>query len=258
MKFRLAMSAILAITFSFAQAQDVPPAASVEPDIAPNPTAPPTSDPAEVVTLQPKAEKPRGDVITLKSGQVVEGLQILRENSAFYVLEITNSVTLDIPRRQVVSVEYDNIEPGMEQPQPTLIRGQRLSDQLEAVLDTDISDPPFDYNKADLIQVLSDVAGRVNGSLVLDPSIKETMPPATRAWTVRSEPGMTLGTLLRKELMEDFPDLAIVFKDDQVVLTTEEAAVAPTTPGEATPSAGTAPSTDVTSSTASPATSQSP
>jgi hypothetical protein len=234
MKYRFVLPAILVAAVIAAHAQEAPPddAESVEAldgSIASGET------PAEIVTLDPEPEKPSGDRLTLKSGQVIEGLQILRENSAFYVLEIIEGITLDIPRRQVVSIEYDDFDPTIGHRKPTMIRGQRISDRLELVLDTDISDPPFDYQNTDLIQVLNDIRGRVGGSLSLDPSVEETMPPAARAWTVSSEPGMTLGTLLRKELLVDFPDLVMIFKNDEVVLTTKAAAGTDAPATESTP-----------------------
>jgi hypothetical protein len=223
MKYRFVLPAILVAALIAVQAQEPSPDGT-EPAEAPDTPVVSGDAPAEIVTVVPEPEKPSGDRLTLKSGQVIEGLQILRENSAFYVLEIIEGITLDIPRRQVVSIEYDDIDPILGNRKPTMIRGQRLSDRLETVLDTDISDPPFEYQNADLIQVLNDIRSRVQGSLTLDPSIEDSMPPATRAWTVSSEPGLTLGTLLRKELLVEFPDLVMVFENDAIVLTTKAAA----------------------------------
>ncbi len=222
MKFRLVAPALLLVVAMNLSAQE-PPANPAAPEA---PTEPAEEGPAEVVNLEPEPEPeaPRGDVLTLKSGQVIEGLQILRENSAFYVMQITDTITLDIPRRQVVSVVYDDYDPRVGPQKPTMIPGQRLSDQLEAVLETDISDPPFSYNNADLIQVLADIGARVEGSLILDPSIAQKIPPASRAWTVASEPGMTLGSLLRKALFVEFPEIIMVFENDAIVLTTKSAA----------------------------------
>lgn len=224
MKFRLVVPALLLVVATNVSAQESP-ANPADPGATTDPAA---EGPAEIVNLQPKPEPeaPRGDVLTLKSGQVIEGLQILRENSAFYVMQITDTVTLDIPRRQVVSVEYDDYDPRSGPQKPTMIPGQRLSDQLEAVLETDISDPPFSYNNADLIQVLNELGARVDGSLMLDPSIAQAISPTSRAWTVASEPGMTLGSLLRKALFVDFPEIIMVFENDAIVLTTKSAASA--------------------------------
>lgn len=224
MKFRLVVPALVLVVVTNLSAQESP-ANPADPDA---PSEPAAEGPAEVVNVEPvpEPEAPRGDVLTLKSGQVIEGLQILRENSAFYVMQITDTITLDIPRRQVVSVEYDDYDPRSGPQKPTMIPGQRLSDQLEAVLEKDISEPPFSYNNADLIQVLTDIGARVEGSLILDPSIAQTISPASRAWTVASEPGMTLGSLLRKALFVEFPEIIMVFENDAIVLTTKTAASA--------------------------------
>ncbi|MCL4695180.1 MAG: hypothetical protein KJ060_22045 [Candidatus Hydrogenedentes bacterium] len=227
MKFRLAAPTVFFVATCCLSAQETP-STPEEPGASTEASVPDSEGPSEIVTLEPDPESaaPRGDVLTLKSGQVIEGLQILRENSALYVLQITDTVTLDIPRRQVVSVEYDDYDPRTGPRKPTMIPGQRLSDQLEAVLESDISDPPFAYNNADLIQVLNDIGARVEGSLILNPSIAQTISPSARAWTVSSEPGMTLGTLLRKALFVDFPEIIMVFENDTIVLTTKSAASA--------------------------------
>lgn len=192
------------------------------------------------VPVEPAPAKPRGDVLTLKSGQVIEGLQILRENSANYILGIIDGITLEIPRRQVVSVDYDDFDPKLRTRKSTMIPGQRISDTLEAKLNADISNPPFDDQDTDLVQVIGDIKARAGGALTVDTSVVDEMPPPARLWTVASEPGMTLGVLLRKKLLVDFPGLVMVFRDDEIIVTTKDAASSnqPERAGEPVPLAG--------------------
>ncbi len=249
MKFSLVVPAVLAMFSAFALAQNAPPPATASEDAQAEPPAA-AETPGQVTSVAPEPDKPRGDVLTLKSGQVIQGLQILRETSANYVLQVIEGITLNIPRRQVVSVEYDDYDPALHRTKPTMIRGQRLSDVLEAALNTDISNPPFQYEDADLVQVLNDMKARFDGKLTIDPSVTESMPPASRAWTVASEPGITLGDLLRKKLLVDFPDLVMVFKDDEIVITTKDAAsTASSASGDA---AGTSPDTPPATGEATP------
>ena len=232
MMIRLALPAIIVFAAMLAYTQETAPM-----EETPDPAAISQDASSEVVTLEPEPARPRGDLLTLKSGQVIEGLQILRTDGAYYVLEIIEGITLNIPRRQVVSVDYDDFDPVADRRKSTMIRGQRLSDTLEAKLDTDISDPPFEYQDADLVKVIDEIKDRVDGTLTVDPSVIETMPPPSRAWTVASEPGMTLGILLRKELLADFPSLVMIFKDDEIILTTKAAASSaePETANESNP-----------------------
>jgi hypothetical protein len=220
--FRLALIAILAIANL--------PAHSHESATAEEPPSPQSLEEDATVgsdSTKPAPVNPRGDILTLKSGQVIEGLQILRQNSANYILEVIDGITLDIPRRQVVSVDYDDFDPKLHNRKSTMIRGQRMSDILESKLDTDLSDPPFNYRNADLVQVFDELNERIGGILSIDQSVLDGMPPPSRNWTVASEPGMTLEILLHKKFLDAFPGLTMIFRNDQIIITTRDIAAPP-------------------------------
>ncbi|MCC6695623.1 MAG: hypothetical protein IT365_08330 [Candidatus Hydrogenedentes bacterium] len=248
---RLALLTVLVTSVAFTQAPVAPaePAATAPPPategaVTPTPDSAAPAAPAPVEMAPPPApvpEPPRGDTITLKSGQVIAGLQIIKATSTDYICEIIEGVTLNVPRRQVVKVEPDDYDPILmrRKSESALIRGQRISDALQRKLDTDISNPPLNYENADLLQIIEEVNKRTGGVVVLDLSVS-TLPAESRTGSIASQPGMTLGTLLRKEILIKFPNLVMNFEDDKVVLTTKPAAP-PADASSATPPAGAPP-----------------
>ena len=63
----------------------------------------PAAHPTEPVGRRP------GDVIVLKGGTVLDGMQIVRSSPKEFVLEIVGGVTLTVPRAQVDRVTRDNL-----------------------------------------------------------------------------------------------------------------------------------------------------
>lgn len=237
---RLALLTVLVTTLAYSQAPaaSADPAASTAPAattdaVAPplEPAAPPETAPAAIAP-PPAPEPPRGDTITLKSGQVISGLQIIKATSTDYVVEIIEGVTLNVPRRQVVKVEPDDYDPILmrRKSESALIRGQRISDALQQKLDTDISNPPLTYESADLLQIVEEVNKRTGGLIVVDLSVS-TLPAESRKGSISTQPGMTLGALLRSEILAKFPNLVMNFEDDKVVLTTKPIAPPANAPG---------------------------
>jgi len=85
-------------------------------DAASGETAPP-SEQAEAGAASSDADAEpgpalEGDVITLKSGKRLAGVQVLRETPMGVQVEFLPGVApLEIPRKQVASIDYDDIDP---------------------------------------------------------------------------------------------------------------------------------------------------
>ena len=246
---RLALLTVLITTVAFSQAPAAgetaaapapePAATGAEPAAAdataePTPGAPPAAPPP----AEPAPEPPRGDTLTLKSGQVIQGMQILRATSTSFVVEVIQGVTLNVPRRQVVSVDYDDFDPltAKRKGESTLIRGQRISEALQKKLDAVLADPPLSFENTELIQITDEVNRRAGGVIMLDPSVAE-LPAESRTGSVSSQPGATLGAFLRTELLAKFPELVMSFEGDKVVLKSKAAAAASGVPSEVPPGA---------------------
>ncbi len=191
-------------------------------------TAAPAEEAQTVVPL-------KGDILHMKNGKTISGFQVLRETSAVYVLEVVEGedITLEVPRRQVISIDYDDIDPNAPKPpatgtnggEPELvsISGQKVTPELQEKLSLDISSPSLEYTDADLVQILKDVGERVKGALAVDQSVVD-MIPTDRLWTVTVKPGTTLIQFLREDLKAKFASLEWVLLTDKVVIASKEGA----------------------------------
>lgn len=220
-----------------------------------------TSQESSTPAAAPASEKaePKGDKIVLKSGGVLEGMQIVRETPTYYEVEVLpGSVTMHIPRRQVESVEYDDYDPAQGEKkssstapaknEPLLLPGHEMPSQFLK----DISDPPLKYEQQDFITILEEVARRAQASITIDESIR-SFPEAQRAWTYESKPGTTAAAVL-ESLTSSFDYLRVVYERGGAVV------LAKTSPSAAQPSAPTEPSQTAPGQTeaAPPETSQEP
>lgn len=228
-----------------------------------DPPSTPAAESAPSVPATPKESDlgPPGDLVTLKGGRVYRGFQVVKSSSAEVVLEVTPEVTISIPRRQILSIEYDNIDPVVEREKRkaaqaaasaatmALLSGQKVPPDIQAKLNADISDPPIHYDKRDISDAIGDLnmhAG-VAGVLEVDKPVLD-MPADQRQWTFASTPGTTLAVAL-EALKNSFPKIATVIRNGKIVITDEETArqilatqeSAPPEPGAAQPGAPAAP-----------------
>lgn len=180
-------------------------------------------------------EGPPGDVVTLKNGRQYRGFQVLRATAAEVELEVTETVTIKIPRRQIVSIAYDEIDPVAEREKKksqdaaggataALLSGQRVSPELQKKLEKNISEPPLTVDKRDLVDVVNDLNPRTDNALEVAQPVKD-LPAEKRVWSFSTKPGMTLDALLKEEFAKSFPHLATLYQNDKVVITTRDAAL---------------------------------
>ncbi|GMU93248.1 MAG: hypothetical protein AMXMBFR4_23060 [Candidatus Hydrogenedentota bacterium] len=218
-----------------ATAQEPPVGASAPADGAETAAsdATPATQPASSIT---SSEDSSGDVIILNDGTEYRGFQIIKETPGEFILEIVEGVTISIPRRLVrLPVQYDHIDPNLlkreraaakaKAAQSTLISAQRLSPELQALLNTDISDPPINLTQTDFLEAVSAINPRVKNCLVVDPPILD-LPPENRVCSLSTQAGMTLNKFLEEQLAKAFSDLAILVKDNTIHLTTKAVAAA--------------------------------
>jgi hypothetical protein len=197
---------------------------------------------------------PGGDVIKLKSGAELRGLQVLRETPTLYIVEIFEGVPpLEVPRRQVVEIIYDDIDPsrvrrtGGSVPETEatdellgtnidddLLQDKEFTDKLVA----DVSDPETPFKGLPLQRVLKNLSERVG--LPIEPSdAVKALPKDKLVWASDVEPGASLVSVLGEDFQKQFPKLVVVYKKEGIYIRTqkedeaireEEAKAAPATP----------------------------
>ena len=233
----LAIGVVLLVAATSLAAEVPVPAAPAPPSDTPHGT-PATEGVAapQAAPAAPESTGSPGDVINLKSGRVYRGFQVLSSSSSEVLLEVTPGVTLTIPRRQIVSIDYDTIDPAVEAEKrkaaqeaaakaaTELLSGQKVSPAIQAKLAADISETPIKVTNAligDVIVQLNKVA-QVGGLIEVDKVLRK-LPVEQRQWTFETTPGMTLASAL-ENLKKALPNLATVIRDDKLVITDQATA----------------------------------
>lgn len=184
----------------------------------------------EAATAAPAS---KGDVIHLKAGTVMSGVQILKSTPFFYEVQLVEGVEpLLIPRNRVSWVERDDIDPARERlreklfppsEEVSLKSGELVTRYLMEKLRGPVSDAPLSYDATDFVTILREVAERLKVKLTIHPSVGNT-PLNQRLWTLTTKPETTLMSLLREDLQNQFKFAEVMLEYDTIVVLTKEAA----------------------------------
>ncbi len=184
---------------------------------------------------QPKVVEAPGDVLILTTGSRMTGVQILRTTPQFYEVEVVKDVIVQVPRRQVRAVEYDDIDPAREQllrdlfpeqQEVTIETGERVTSALRDKLMSPVTTEPLSYKNKDFVEVLEEIKTRLGVNLKVDPSV-QALQPRRRNWTIDIAPERTLLALLREDLVGAFDFVVVKFELDKIIVITKDAAQNP-------------------------------
>lgn len=179
---------------------------------------------------------PPGDLVTLTTGKVYRGFQVVKSSSAEVELEVTTDVSIKIPRRLIASVKFDDIDPTVEREKRkaaeqaatkatmALLSGQKVSPAIQDKLKSDISSPPIKFESKELSEAIAELNKHpgVNGLLVLDQPVAN-FPEEERKWTFESTPGISLAAAI-EILRNTNPKIFTFIRDDKLVITDEKTA----------------------------------
>lgn len=206
----------------------------------------PAEAPREAASVKP----PPGDVITLKSGKKLLGFQVVRQTTREVVVRVMEGVEMTLPMRQVASVELDEIDPtapGKEQeagkPEHELIPGIKLAPALYEKLVRPVSQEAFTFANEDAIHSIVALSQQAEVPLEIAAAL-EQVPAEQRRWTVQIEPGATFFAILNHHLLGQFPDLAVIYRYDRLILTTKAEAEKDTGESDPTPPASPPPAAE--------------
>ncbi len=195
-------------------------------DAPPPETAPEEGEAQAVEALE-------GDVIHLKTGTIMSGVQVLRSTPLYYEVQIIEGVDpMQVPRRQVERVEYDDIEPLRQQLQEelfgpeeevTIASGEQVTSELRDKLMNPVTSEPMRFRNADFMSVLEELRDKLELNLRIHPSIRR-LAPGRRNWTIEVPPDKTLMALLREDLAGEFEYVEVIFESDHIIVMTKRAA----------------------------------
>jgi hypothetical protein len=178
-----------------------------------------------------------GDVVLLKNGKSITGVQVLRETPvSVEIVTAPGEPPLRVPRKQVLEVQYDDLDPSrLPEPAvvapatPDVMEGNELQPEFHANLTKPLSDAPIVFENTDIVAMMRDLRQRAGVALVLLPGVHNT-PLEQRQWTVTIPAGRTFMALLQEDFAKQFPQFQVVFEFARVVLKTEQDVIAPAEP----------------------------
>ena len=179
-------------------------------------------------TPTPKAQKPRtGDVITLKSGRVLSGVQVLRETASRVEVQVLEGdAPLAILKKQIEKIERDDIEPGKSgrvkpaddalvgESAEVIINASKIPSELNQKLTQPLADTVLQgVNGQDYVAVLEQISMETGVPIQIAEELS-ALPAEQRIWNGAPATGTTLFTLLLDDFRAAFPDTAIVYEED--------------------------------------------
>lgn len=217
----LIMTLLFCCGAGLAQEAAAPPPADAPPGPPPGDAPPPPPD-ADASAPEPAT----GDTIKLVDGKVMTNVQVVRATPSIVEVQIVPGVDpLQIPRKMVTDIIYDNLRPedvtlgknGAGADGPGGGQGE-ISLTLAKNLGKPVTEEELQIANQDVVAVLEDFAKKLEVGLEIMPEVRQ-MPEPRRLWNTTIPAGMAFTTLLREKLPKDFPQLEAVFTFEKVQLT---------------------------------------
>ncbi len=180
----------------------------------------------------PPPQKLEGDIIRLKNGSIISGVQVIRVTPRAVAVQVhPNLDPLEIPRRQVESIEYDDKDPlrggqgedEVARPQPDIFIGEELAPEFYRKLTAPISENPIIFQNIDCVALLADLAERTGVTIEISDVVRE-IPLAERIRHFEIPPNMSLLSFLQDSFQKTFTELKVFYPYDKAVVTTKAAA----------------------------------
>lgn len=162
-----------------------------------------------------------GDTVYFKNGSKLEGVTVVRESPAGIEVMVTENDSLMIPRKQIDRIEYKTAPEATSDAgtaaEPSILKGQKVSNELYAALTSPVPDEFLDIQDQDLIDALGKLAKKLNITIDVADSVKK-IAPRERSWTASLPAGAKLSNLLEDGLLGNFPNLQLDFPQDKIVV----------------------------------------
>lgn len=160
---------------------------------------------------------------------------------------MTPDVSFFIPRKQIVDIKYDDVEPSKQRQAPELAEhkqatyfGAKIEPAMSEKLNQPLPESCMKSANGDLADIMALISRETGVPIDVTNAVKG-LPLAERTWDYTLEPGTTLTALLQTNLPARFTSLAIVYEYDRLIITTREDAAAQEKVEAGTPPAGAAP-----------------
>jgi hypothetical protein len=191
---------------------------------------------AKSVSTESVPETPKilpGDVIELKYGKTMSGVQILRETPKTVEVQTVKGVDpLMLPRGQIKDIKYDNVEASASGAangtaagggNVSIMDGKELSPEFHEKLVAPLSKDALTLDNLPLVKIAGEIQRLSNVVIQLDPSVASIPTPETKR-TFQIAPGVTLDAFLQNDFAKQYPQLSVEYRFDKVLISTKGAA----------------------------------
>lgn len=231
------MSKFACMTLAMLLALTAASAAGDDPGAVPENGAPETEAPAfPAEEAAPEDARPTGDTIRFKSGRELTGVRVLRHGPAVLLVEVMPGVDpMELPLSQIESIELDERthrdtrrrRGGVEtESAPDYIQGKELSPALSQKLRSEVSETPIREEGVDYVPFVTSIAGNVTAPLAFSDEVL-ALPPDARRWNPQIPANTTFLVMLYEHLLPSFPDLAVTYEFNRIVVRLETRAPRP-------------------------------
>lgn len=202
---------------TFAQPEEIPAGSNVE-----------DSRPQSYANLE-------GDVIFLKSGKVLQGITIARENPLYIEVEfLPGEAPLQLPRTAVDRIEYakDKLSGrsqgglGDVRLVPNIMPGEEVSPEFHRMLMAPMSEEELVLENVDYLVILRAHAAKFSAIIDVNEAL-DNLPPENRKFSRTIPAGKTFMNFLRTDLAEIAPQVRAILQYDKLVLQKREDVPAP-------------------------------
>jgi hypothetical protein len=180
----------------------------------------PPAAPAEPAKVRP------GDVVKLKNGKELVGVQVVRETPTIVEVQVVPGVEpISLLRKQVVEIVYDNlqasdIKEGAVGAAPMAAPGGgkgEISIELAQKLGKPVSEEDLVIEGRDVIEVINEFAEKADAAIEIMPEVRQ-IPDIEREWSVTIPKDTPLTSVLRELLPASFPKLDAELTSDRIRL----------------------------------------
>ncbi len=181
-----------------------------------------------------------GDVVVLKNGKMLRGIRVVRVTPSMVELEyIPGQEPMKMPRKQVAEIQYGRGAAlgGQESGNaggipPGVMLGEELSSEFHRKITAPVADTPLPYENQDFMEILQDLANRIQAEIVFEESLRQTSADERRV-TVTLPAGAAVSTFFRREFREAVPSVKVSYEYEKIHVAPADAPVPPQPRGAA-------------------------
>jgi len=163
-----------------------------------------------------------GDTVIFKTGNKLQGVQVVRETAATVEVKVTETDRLSIPRKQIERIEYDTVDPNRGDSEAVapkarsfaIMDGVKIAPSLFKKMTSPLPEASLKIDEADYTEALVEIGKSLEVAIEFADTINQ-QPRRERMFSVTMEPGASLAQLIEDHVLSRFPALKLTFPEGE-------------------------------------------